>query len=335
MTWVRAQYFDGRSSRPRDCEIEIGLDGRVRVRGLDEALEYPLKEVEVSPRVGATPRLVHLPGGACCEVADNDAVDEALAANGAHTLEGEVHRLESRWGTVFISLVALVAVVWGAIEFGIPALARHVAMVLPATTDEAIGREALGALDRLIFAPSKLPEARQEELRGLFEKVTADIDDGHEYRLELREGGDVGANAFALPSGIVVLTDELVALAGNDAELLAVMAHEGGHVMNRHSLRMLLQNSATSLLIIAVLGDLSSATALVAGVPTFLVQMKHSRAFEREADDFAYLWLDRHDVPRRHFAAILKRLEEKYGADSGNDPNWLSSHPRTAERLRD
>lgn len=335
MSWIQAQYFDGHSSRPRDCEIEIGLDGLVRVQGLDAALEHPLTDVEVSPRVGATPRIVQLPDGACCEVTDNDAIDEALAANGALTLESEVQGLESRWSTVTISVAALVAVVWAAIEFGVPALAGHVATAMPAATDEAIGHEALGALDRLVFKRSKLPESRQDELREFFKVVTGGIDDGHQFRLELRAGGEVGANAFALPSGIVVLTDELVTLAEDDAELLAVMAHEAGHVVNRHSLRMLLQNSATSLLIIAVLGDLSSATTLVAGVPTFLVQMKHSRAFEREADDFAYLWLDRHGVPRRHLATLLKRLEQRYGGNTGNAVNWLSSHPRTAERLRD
>ena len=36
--------------------------------------------------------------------------------------------------------------------------------------------------------------------------MTRSLNDGHEYRLELRHGGSVGANAFALPSGIIVMT---------------------------------------------------------------------------------------------------------------------------------
>ncbi|MGH8310383.1 MAG: M48 family metalloprotease, partial [Steroidobacteraceae bacterium] len=101
----------------------------------------------------------------------------------------------------------------------------------------------------------------------------------------------------------------------------------------RHSLRMLLQNSATSLLMIALVGDISSASVLVASVPTVLVQAKHSRQFETEADEYAYAWLDREGVPRRHFGAILERLEEKYGAD--DVPSWISTHPSTAQRVRD
>jgi Zn-dependent protease with chaperone function len=129
------------------------------------------------------------------------------------------------------------------------------------------------------------------------------------------------------------MTDELVELSQSDDELAAVLAHEVGHVVHRHSLRMLLQNSATSILMVAIVGDISSASVLVASVPTVLVQARHSRQFEEEADDYAYAWLDRAGISRRTFGAILERLEEKYG---GQDiPSWISSHPPTAQRVRD
>ena len=72
------------------------------------------------------------------------------------------------------------------------------------------------------------------------------------------------ANAFALPSGIVVLTDELEALAQHDDELSAVFAHEIGHVVHRHSMRMVIQHSASALLMLGLLGDVNSATSVVA-----------------------------------------------------------------------
>ena len=96
---------------------------------------------------------------------------------------------------------------------------------------------------------------------------------------------------------------------------------------------MLLQNSATSILMLALVGDISSASVLVASVPTVLVQAKHSRQFEAEADDYAYAWLDRAGIDRRNFGVILERLEEKYGGE--DVPSWLSSHPPTAQRMRD
>ena len=41
--------------------------------------------------------------------------------------------------------------------------------------------------------------------------------------------------ALALPGGIIVVTDDMVNLAANDPELLAVLAHEMGHLRGRHA----------------------------------------------------------------------------------------------------
>ena len=333
MTWTRGQFFDGRSSARHDVEVQIGIDGVVRVTGAGPPRDYRLAEVEVSERIGSTPRMLRFADGSACEVADNDAIDAALEQLDAVSPQHRVHRLESRWHYALIAGLALVLVAWGAIQFGIPAAARHVARAMPASTDYAIGRESLELLDRTMLEPTALGSERQEALRERFGAMTRDLEDGHEYRLEFRGGGDVGANAFALPSGIVVMTDELVELAQSDDELSAVLAHEVGHVVHRHSLRMLLQNSATSLLMLALVGDVSSASVLVASVPTVLVQAKHSRQFEIEADDYAYAWLDRAGIARHHFGAILERLEQKYGG--ADVPSWISSHPPTAQRMRD
>ena len=78
------------------------------------------------------------------------------------------------------------------------------------------------------------------------------MDTGLPLRLELRAGGAIGPNAFALPSGIIMVTDELVRIAEHPEEFESVLAHEAGHMVHRHSLRMLLQGSASTLLMFAV-----------------------------------------------------------------------------------
>ena len=82
----------------------------------------------------------------------------------------------------------------------------------------------------------------------------------------------MGANAVALPAGIIIMTDALVELSENDEELAAVLAHEIGHVRNRHALRALLQNSVVAGSIILVTGDASSAGSIAAGIPTLLAR---------------------------------------------------------------
>jgi predicted Zn-dependent protease len=151
------------------------------------------------------------------------------------------------------------------------------------------------------------------------------------HRLEFRASPVIGPNAFALPSGIIVVTDELVKLSRNDREVLAVLAHELGHVRYRHTMRHLLQGSATALIIAGVTGDIASTTSLAAAAPALLLQTKYSRDYEREADRYAIELLQKAGIGPSHFAAILARMENKPGKP-GALPTFLSSHPPTQER---
>ncbi len=168
-------------------------------------------------------------------------------------------------------------------------------------------------------------------MRALFSKMISGIEGAGGYRLELRSSKRLGANALALPSGEVVVTDQLVELAKNDDEIVAVLAHEIGHLRQRHGLRRLLQDSATVLLVAAVTGDLSSIASLATALPAILLQAKYSRDFEREADDFALDYMKRHDISPEAFGAILLRMERRRGA-AADVPDYLSTHPATRER---
>lgn len=130
--------------------------------------------------------------------------------------------------------------------------------------DEGLGRGALQGLDYAVFEPSRLGPDVQRRLRATFAELVAAAEPETAVRLEFRSGRAMGPNALALPSGIIVVTDELVALAASDQEILAVLAHELGHIEARHAVRSALQNSITPVLVATVTGDLTSVTALSA-----------------------------------------------------------------------
>ena len=335
MTAVRALYFDGKSSAGHKVILGVafGPDARrvLRLRGDGIDLGWPMAEVRASDRIGSSRRYVYFPDGSQCETDDNDGVD-GLFADREPAAARLLHRWESGIGYAFAALLITVALAWAFIVWGIPAIAKQVAFALPAATETLIGRDALAALDRFVLTPSKLPPERQDALRKLHAGMIAGVERTTGYRLELRKGGRVGANALALPAGIIVVTDELVELAKDDREIEAVLAHEIGHLRQRHILRHVLQDSATALLVAFTLGDLTSLTSLAAAAPTLLLQAKFSRDFEREADDFALAYLARRGIPPELFAAILQRMEEK--RPEGKDvPDYLSTHPATRERI--
>jgi Zn-dependent protease with chaperone function len=327
---MRAIYFDGKSTDGQPVEVALE-GGRLRVRGGGVDRDWPLAEVHVSERIGSSRRRLSFPDGAQCETADNDAVDALFAA---HTPAGS--RLLARWeGGFHYAIAALVITAlagWAIVFWGVPAAAKQVAFALPADTERLIGRDALATLDKVVFKPSALPPERQATLTKLHARMAAEIGAGSSDRLELRAGGKVGANALALPAGIIVLTDEFVKLAKDDREIEAVLAHEFGHQRQRHILRHILQDSTTALLVAVTIGDLSGLTSLLAAAPALLVQMKFSRDFEEEADDFALAYLAKRGIPVDVFAAILQRLEAAHPGGRGG-PDFLSTHPDVRVRI--
>jgi Zn-dependent protease with chaperone function len=324
---IEGRYFDAQTSAPQPASLEIGTDRLLRLVTPAGLRQVPLDAVAVSDRIANVPRRIRFADGAAFETPANDAVDAALIAAGQRGFATALNRWEGRWRISLAALAAVASISWAFVKFGVPALANAAARSLPASVDATIGSEGLNLLDRAVFKPSKLPPARQAELRRRLDAMAAAADDGHRYRLEFRQGGRAGPNAFALPSGIIVVTDELVALARSDVEIDSVLAHEVGHVRGRHALRILLQNAGVAALAFAVLGDVGTASSLVAAVPVLLVQAKHSRDFEREADAYARAWLRAQGLPESAFDTMLCRL-----AKSDADVPYLSTHPPVEER---
>jgi Zn-dependent protease with chaperone function len=253
-----------------------------------------------------------------------------------------VHRLESSLRYVLLGVLVSALFVWGGVRYGIPALAEGMAFALPESVSRQVGQGVLELLDRQILFPSELAETEQARLRERFAPLLQR--EGAPIHLEFRKAAEqIGANAFALPSGTVVFTDQLVTLAGHDEELLAVLAHEIGHVERRHGLRQALQGSALGLLVMTVTGDLSSVSSLVAAIPVLLTQLGYSRDFEHEADRFAAELLAEQDIDARRLGEILARLEQAARSCKPDEPctqeadgwsRYLSTHPPTEERRR-
>jgi len=156
-------------------------------------------------------------------------------------------------------------------------------------------------------------------------------------------------NAFALPGGYVYVTRGLLALAEDEAEVAAVLAHEIGHVAARHAaerqqaaLGAQLGAAAATILGAVLLGDKAAdLVAQLAGLGASAWLAGYSREQEREADRLAVRYLVRAGYDPAALARILSALEAWDGlrADLGEAggakvPEFLSTHPRTPERVR-
>jgi Zn-dependent protease with chaperone function len=329
---IHGRYFEASSSASREADLDAGEAGRCRLRIDERTIDLEIATLDVSARIGRVPRRIRLADGATFETDDNDGIDALLQAGGV--THSWIAALERRWPVAVGALVAVALISVVFIRYGLPALAGFVAGVLPASADRLIGMQSLVILDKSVLHDSQLTAQRQAALRQMFASMTDSLHDGHSYRLELRSSRSLGPNALALPAGIVVMTDQLVVLAKNDQQIAAVLAHEIGHVRGRHALRFLLQSAGVSALALVVLGDVSSVTALASAAPV-LLQAKHSRDFEREADGFARQWLDTHGIPQRRFDEILCAITRSANhKGDGGGAAFLATHPATGERAR-
>jgi Zn-dependent protease with chaperone function len=324
----RAQYFDGRSSRAHVVEVLIEGDELV-VRDADGERREPLAQLRLSPRLGRTPRTIAFADRAQLVIDDHPELDAAFAST--DRLQSWVDRLERRWkvavGAVFLCIVASAF----AFEFGVPWMAERIAMRMPASIEASLGRGVLDQLDNWILKPSSLTQQRQDTLVHGFRGLLDAAPDADSMRVVFRDAPAVGANAFALPGGTIVVTDQLVALLGDDREFLAVVAHELGHERHRHTLRQALQGSAVAVVAAMMAGDVSSASTVVIAVPTFLLDGHYSRSFESEADEAAFATLAAQGISPRWFATIMRKLEVKH--PDAPQLAYLSSHPPSEARI--
>lgn len=327
MSVLAGHYFDGRQALRHSVEVALEA-GRLKLIGAGVRAEFDVRTIRVSPRIANTPRWLYLPDGGTCMLSDG------AFPNGLEKQSGfakVLHRLESRPVYAAMAVALVVGVLWLLLDRGLPAAVERVVQYVPVETEATLGNETLETLDRYLLRPSQLPVSRQSALREKFYAVSHPEGGRPKYRVLFRSSRALGPNAFALPSGIIVMTDELVHLAKSDREIIGVLAHELGHVNRRHAMRSLLEGSITALVIAGVTGDIASATSLAVAAPAVLLQNKYSRDSEREADRYAIELMRRAGIDPRNFAALLKRMEAA-APKGGAIPPFLSSHPTTAER---
>ena len=327
-----ATYYDGLHPLGRAVTLCINRQGVARVIGADILYSCAWQQIVVSPQLGATARTLQLPNQAKCEChahAEINALQHQFAQTGVNRY---LHKFESRWRYVALATVLVAGFSWAMIVSGIPALAKTVAQALPVSVDEQLTEGALAILDRHILKASQLDEATRHRLTEEFIGIVEAVDDNHQFRLLFRRG--LGPNALALPDGHIIVTDELIEIAQNDQQVLAVLAHEIGHVVHEHGLRSVLQSSAIALLLTAISGDISAASGFAAAMPMILLETSYSRKFELEADQYALDYMQANNIDTRHFVAILEKISADSARAENNRFNYLATHPTTFERIQ-
>lgn len=344
-----ANHFDGVSARARRVQLSIQA-GALHVDGDGVALRVPLAEVQWPERTRHGARVAHFRGGGSVQALDAAAWDAWARDAGVH--ESLVVKAQQSWRRSLVAVLLLLALAAAGYRWGVPWLARATLAALPASADRAVGDATLRGFDGVLLLPSAVPAARQQQLREAFAAAAERADPpGHRPAYELRfyasprlgTGPEartrLGPNAFALPGGTIVVTDEMLQLLqGRDDVLIGVLGHELGHVRRRHGMRMLVQATLIGTAASIAWGDFST---VLAAAPALLGQSAYSRGFEREADDDAIRLLRANGLSPAVMVELFERLRatrqagHEDAAKDGFDLGIaLASHPADAERTQ-
>lgn len=150
------------------------------------------------------------------------------------------------------------------------------------------------------------------------------------------------ANAFALPGGKVGVNTGLFRVATNQDQLAAVIGHEIGHVIARHSNERLSHSvlaEAGTGLVGAYVGrnaspdQVKQVVALLGAGTQVGVLLPYSRKHESEADQIGQELMAKAGYDPREAARLWENMI-RASSGSAAPPRLLSTHPDSNERAR-
>lgn len=349
-------FYNGKTSGKQACALRIDSEDFVHLDGA-EFEPCPYTQITISSRLGDTARFIQLPGGARFETNNNEAIDNLIRRLQKKQPLFVAYHWESKLKYIVLAALLMAGTMFGLVKYGIPWASKEIAYRLPAHFSVMLANESLSKLDKTYFSASELSSERQQDLQATFYRHQPKNSD-FSFSLHFRKSDLIGANAFALPDGSVVMTDELVRLAKQDEEILAILLHEIGHVVHRHSLRRAIESAGLYVIFSWATGDVEIASTLILALPAIIMHANYSQNHEWEADTYSLQQMQAHNIDPIHFANIMASLEASHNAatrkqkgDTDADEtlaetnqeseqqqvsrimDFVSSHPPTTERI--
>jgi Zn-dependent protease with chaperone function len=228
--------------------------------------------------------------------------------------------------------------IWFLIFTVIPNIGEYAANKVPEAPKGIISKNIMEYFSKNYFTKSEISYEERTIIKDDFFKNLDLLElNSNQYELLFYKADIFGANAFALPDGTIILTDEMVEkLQTHPNALLAILLHEVGHIENNHSIKQIIQSLGIGLIFTYLVGDVQGLSEIVTGSGLGLLQASFSREMEIEADQFSLEYLNKIGLSKKEFIFAMEAiLKNDNGEDDGSAlyAKYLSSHPHTEKRI--
>lgn len=208
--------------------------------------------------------------------------------------------------------------------FLVPWIASALASRFPVSYEKTIGDQTFNAMK----ADFVIDEMKTAYINEFFREM--EIQSIYDIHVIVVKGDLV--NAFALPGGRIIVYDQLLKKLGSYTELAALLAHEFSHVENRHTVRTLLRQLGSKVILSLMLGDATAVGGVIINNADDLKSLSYNRALEKEADDNGARLLAARKIDCAGYQKLFEVLKKE---TQGAQPHeWISSHPNLDKRIK-
>lgn len=333
---IAARYFDGLRPVAQEVRLRAGADGVEILLADGQSIRWPFTEARIdtlAPEARLHRVMQNADTGERLVVASaafNQAFGLVLARFGKGRA-GEASGLRiALWCTLAVASLTFLFFV------GLPAFARIAAPLVPWRWEASLGRSVEPQVLEFFSQQGSKPVAvcggENSPGKAALETMVARLSSGAKLPAPVRVDilDTSVTNAFALPGGRIFIFRPILEKAVTPDEVAGVLAHEIGHVVHRDAMRAVLHDGALSLMIGAVLGDITGGST-IAILSKLMLGSAYSRENESEADRVSVELMRHAGADPRAINEFFRRIAPLGGKPSVFDA--LSSHPVTADRI--
>ncbi len=335
---IAALYFDGKTALAHPVTL-VAAHGHLSMSGDFLLRQDALHTLRVSETFAYAPTILQYADGAHCEIRASQ--DKAALLAMLSYRPSLVQKAQQYWQSALFAVLAILFFLLSFRYWGLPWISAQVTDSLPIEVEQRLGKSILQEMEKGWIKPTAATPEQVQRIEQAFAVVAPS---GGTTRVLLRNVPAQGANAFAVPGGTILITDDMVKLicAGSfhcsDAQLQqlsAIFAHELGHIAHRHSLKSMVSDSVNGMVSLGLFGDFS---ALAAGAPMLLVKMSFSREIETQADDYGWELLAKKGIDQENMLLAYEKMLTQSKAKNlpawlRSSSNYLSTHPSDEERI--